>query len=311
MATLKSTREAYGETLVELGEKYPNIVVLDADLASSTYTNKFAKVFPERFFNCGVAEASMMGTAAGLAISGKIPFASSFAIFATGRVYNQIRNTIACANLNVKICASHAGLTVGEDGLSHHCFEDIDLMRVIPNMKIIVPCDAVETREAIKKVVNIPGPVYVRLGRPSIPIILDEDYKFTFGKGVTLREGNDVTLIGTGIMVHNCLKAAKQLSSSGIEARVINIHTIKPIDQEIIIKAARETRRIITCEEHSIIGGLGSAVAEVISENYPVHLRRIGIRDVFTTSGKPEILLKAYGLDIESIVQTVLKLVKS
>lgn len=303
-----ATREAYGKALAKYGMENENIVVLDADLSKSTKTADFKKVCPDRFINMGIAEGNMMAVAAGLAACGKIPFASTFAMFAAGRAFEQIRNSICYPKLNVKICATHAGITVGEDGASHQAIEDISLMRSIPNMTIINPSDAVETEAAIKAIIDYKGPCYVRLGRSAVNVINDNaDYKFEIGKGSLLREGKDATIIATGIMVDAALEAYNILAEEGIRTRVINIHTIKPIDEEIITKAARETGVIITAEEHSIIGGLGSAVAEVVSANYPVSVLRVGIKDVFGESGKPAELLKAYGLTAEDIVKEVKK----
>lgn len=303
-----ATREAYGKALAKYGMENENIVVLDADLSKSTKTADFKKVCPDRFINMGIAEGNMMAVAAGLAACGKIPFASTFAMFAAGRAFEQIRNSICYPKLNVKICATHAGITVGEDGASHQAIEDISLMRSIPNMTIINPSDAVETEAAIKAIIDYKGPCYVRLGRSAVNIINDNaDYKFEIGKGSLLREGKDATIVATGIMVDAALEAYNILAEEGIRTRVINIHTIKPIDEEIITKAARETGVIITAEEHSIIGGLGSAVAEVVSANYPVSVLRVGIKDVFGESGKPAELLKAYGLTAEDIVKEVKK----
>lgn len=301
-----ATREAYGEALIELGQMDERVVVLDADLSQSTKTAGFGKQFPQRFFNMGISEQNMMGTAAGLATTGKIPFASTFAMFATGRAFEIIRNSIAYPNLNVKICATHAGITVGEDGASHQALEDIACMRVIPNMTVIVPSDAVETRAVIHAMAKMEGPTYIRLGRAGLPIINDENgYNFEIGKGVQLKDGNDITIIASGIMVSQALDASKTLEAKGISARVINIHTIKPIDKEIIIKAAEETGVIVTLEEHNIIGGLGSAVAEIVVENRPVPMKRIGVLDTFGESGKPDQLLQKYGLSKENIVSTV------
>jgi transketolase len=308
MANKVATREAYGKALAEIGIKNEKIVVLDADLSKSTKTADFKKVCPERFINMGIAEGNMMSTAAGIASCGKIPFASTFAIFATGRAFEQIRNSICYPRLNVKVCATHAGITVGEDGASHQSVEDISLMRSIPNMTVICPSDAVETEAAIKAITEYNGPCYVRLGRSGVNIINDTpEYKFEIGKGVELKVGTEATIIATGIMVDAALEAHEILKQEGINVRVINIHTIKPIDSEIITKAAKETGVIITAEEHSIIGGLGSAVAEVTSENFPVPVIRVGIKDVFGESGKAEELLKAYGLTAEEIVNAVKK----
>ncbi|GHV18599.1 transketolase [Clostridia bacterium] len=297
-----ATRVAYGEALAEFGAD-TNIVVLDADLSKSTQTCKFKEKYPERFINCGIAEGNMMSVAAGLAASGKTVFASSFAMFAAGRAFEQIRNSICYPNLNVKIGATHAGISVGEDGATHQSIEDIALMRVIPNMTVISPVDAIETRLAIKAAIEHNGPVYLRLGRLGVPTVNSEDYKFELGKGVQLREGNDIAIIATGLMVGEALKAADILKSEGINARVINIHTIKPIDVDIITKAASETRGIVTAEEHSIIGGLGGAVAEVLATSHPAKLAMVGVEDKFGRSGKPADLLKYYGLTAERIVE--------
>ncbi|MDN5331897.1 MAG: transketolase [Tepidanaerobacteraceae bacterium] len=305
-----ATREAYGEALAELGEEIKDIVVLDADLSKSTKTSVFAKKFPERFFNMGIAEQNLMGTAAGLATCGKIPFASTFAIFATGRAFEQIRNSICYPNLNVKIAATHAGITVGEDGATHQSIEDIALMRALPNMTVINPADATETKKAVRAAAQMKGPVYLRLGRHPVETIFGEGYEFKPGKGVILREGRDVAIIATGVMVAEALKAAEILEKDGINAMVVNIHTIKPIDEEVILKAA-ECGAIVTAEEHSIIGGLGSAVAEVLSEKKPVPIKRIGIKDVFGMSGKPEELMKAYGLAAEDIAEAARTLIIS
>jgi transketolase len=304
-----ATREAYGEALKDLGTANPNVVVLDADLSKSTKTSVFAKAHPERFFNMGIAEQNLIGTAAGLAAAGKIPFASTFAIFATGRAYEQIRNSIAYPKLNVKIAASHAGLTVGEDGASHQMLEDLALMRVLPNMTVIVPADAEETRQAVKAAAAMQGPVYMRLGRAGVPALFGSDYIYEIGKAVQIAEGNDVTIIATGIMVGMALEAAQKLQNEGIKARVLNVHTIKPIDREAVILAAQETGAIVTAEEHNIIGGLGSAVAEVLVETHPVPMIRVGVRDTFGESGKPDALLEKYGLtakDIEAAVKSVI-----
>ncbi|HHZ02811.1 MAG TPA: transketolase family protein [Tissierellia bacterium] len=306
----KATREAYGEALKKLAAN-PRVVVLDADLSGSTKTSEFKKVSPERFFNVGIAEQNLIGTAAGLSLVGKIPFASTFAIFAAGRAFEIIRNTVAYPSLNVKIAATHAGLTVGEDGGSHQAIEDISLMRSIPGMTVINPADAKEAEQAVLKAAEIVGPVYIRLGRMAVEDVYDDSYVFELGKGVQLREGNDLTIIATGLMVQQSLIAADMLKEEGISARVINIHTIKPIDREIIIKAAKETKAIVTAEEHSIIGGLGSAVLEVLSDVYPVPLKRVGVLDTFGESGKPADLLKKFKLTPEDIAiasKEVLKL---
>lgn len=300
-----ATRETYGETLVELGKKNENIVVLDADLSKSTKTHAFSKEFPNRFFNMGIAEQNLMGTAAGLAASGKIPFASTFAVFASGRAFEIIRNSICYPKLNVKVCATHAGITVGEDGASHQAIEDISLMRSLPNMTVLNPADATSAEALLNEIVEYDGPVYVRLGRAKVSVVYDKDTKFTIGKGMEVRSGNDVTIIATGIMVDEALKAYEELSKEGISARIIDMHTIKPVDKEIIIKAAKETKGIITAEEHNVIGGLGSAVAEVLAENHPALLKRVGINDTFGESGKPGELMEKYGLTAENIIAKV------
>lgn len=309
MAEVKkiATRESYGKALSEYGKEY-DIVVLDADLSKSTKTDTFKKSFPERFINMGIAEQNMMSTAAGLASCGKVVFASSFAMFAAGRAFEQIRNSIGYPKLNVKIGATHAGISVGEDGATHQCLEDIGIMRTIPNMVIINPADDVEARAAVKAAILHDGPVYLRFGRLAVPVLYDEaDYKFEIGKGVLLKDGKDVSIVATGLMVEAALDAAKILEEEGISARVINIHTIKPIDREIIAKAARETGAMVTCEEHNIIGGLGSAVAEVLVEEAPVPMERIGTKDVFGKSGVPADLLKEYELTAEDIVKAAKK----
>ena len=303
-----ATREAYGKALAALANTNENVVVLDADLSKSTKTADFKAVAPERFFNMGIAEGNMMGVAAGLSTCGKVPFVSTFAMFAAGRAFEQIRNSICYPKLNVKVCATHAGLTVGEDGASHQAIEDISLMRSVPNMVVINPADDIETEAAIKAVAEMEGPCYVRLGRMAVSRVNDEtNYNFVIGKGITLAEGNDVAIIGTGIMVEAALEAKEELAKEGINARVINIHTIKPIDEELIIKAAKETGVIVTAEEHSIIGGLGSAVAEVVSEKCPVPVLRVGVKDTFGESGKPNELLEKYGLTSKDIVNKVKK----
>ena len=298
----KATREAYGAALAEFGSD-ERIVVLDADLSKSTKTDSFKKVYPERFVNVGIAEGNMMSVAAGLSACGKIPFASSFAMFAAGRAFEQIRNSICYPKLNVKIGATHAGISVGEDGATHQCLEDIGIMRTLPNMTIINPADAAEAALAVKAAIDHEGPVYMRFGRLAVPTIFGEDYKFELGKGVQLADGKDVSIIATGLMVPYALEAKTALAEIGIDARVINIHTIKPIDSEIIIKAARETGAIVTAEEHNIIGGLGSAVAEVLAENAPAPMLRVGTRDVFGRSGVPARLFEIYGLDTKTIVE--------
>ena len=297
-----ATRDGYGQTLVELGKEHDDIVVLDADLAAATKTAMFKKEFPDRFFDCGIAEANMMGIAAGLASTGKVPFASSVAMFAAGRAYEQVRNSIGYPELNVKVCASHAGISVGEDGATHQCNEDIALMRTIPGMMVVVPSDDVEVKAATRALYEHKGPSYMRLGRLAVPVINDNpDYKFELGKGVLLKEGKDVTVIATGLPVCECLEAAKELEKDGISAEIINIHTIKPIDEDIIIKSASKTGKVVTVEEHSVIGGLGSAVCDVLSEKHPVKVRKIGINDVFGESGPALELIAKYGLDAKSI----------
>ncbi|MDU5105945.1 transketolase family protein [Clostridium sp.] len=308
MSNKIATREAYGKALAELANSNENIVVLDADLSKSTKTADFKAVCEERFFNMGIAEANMMGVAAGLSTCGKIPYVSTFAMFAAGRAFEQIRNSICYPKLNVKICATHAGLTVGEDGASHQAIEDLSLMRSIPNMTVICPADAVETTAAIKAISEYEGPCYVRLGRAAVNIINDEStYKFEIGKGVTLADGKDITIIATGIMVDVALEAKEELKKDGINARVINIHTLKPIDKEILIKAAKETGAIVTVEEHNVIGGLGSAVSEVLSEEIPVPVLKVGVQDTFGESGLPDQLLKAYGLTANNVIEKVKK----
>ena len=302
----KATRESYGETLKELAEEYNDLVVLDADLAAATKTGIFKKAYPERFFDCGIAEANMMGVAAGLAACGKIPFASTFAMFAAGRAYEIVRNSIGYPHLNVKIGATHAGISVGEDGATHQCNEDIALMRTIPGMTIINPCDDVEAKAAVRAAVEFEGPVYMRFGRLAVPVINDrETYKFELGKGVTIKDGSDITVIATGLMVNEAVEAAKMLESEGISVRVVNIHTIKPLDKELICKCAKETGVIVTAEEHSVIGGLGSAVAEAVTECCPVPVIKIGVNDEYGYSGPAVELLKKFGLSAENIVKKV------
>lgn len=298
-----ATRETYGETLIELGKENENIVVLDADLSKSTKTHGFSKEFPNRFFNMGIAEQNVMGTAAGFAASGKIPFASTFAVFASGRAFEIIRNSICYPKLNVKVCATHAGITVGEDGASHQAVEDLALMRALPNMTVLNPADAVSAKALLNEAAKYNGPVYVRLGRAKVPVIYNEkDTQFAIGKGMEVKDGKDLAIIATGIMVETAINASEELAKEGISARVIDIHTLKPIDKDIILKAAKETKGIITVEEHNIVGGLGSAVAEVLVENYPVPMKRIGINDTFGESGKPDELMEKYGLTSENIV---------
>lgn len=310
MADVKkiATRESYGNALAALANEIPNLVVLDADLAGATKTGTFKKVCPERFIDCGIAEGNMMGIAAGLSSCGMIPFASSFAMFAAGRAFEQIRNSIGYPHNNVKIGATHAGISVGEDGATHQCNEDIALMRTIPDMVIINPADDVEAKAAVKAAVEHVGPVYLRFGRMAVPVINDESsYKFELGKGITLREGNDITIVATGLMVAEAIEAGEKLAAEGINARVINIHTIKPLDEELIIKAAKETGKIITIEEHSVIGGLGSAVCDVVSANCPVPVIKMGVQDEFGHSGPGGDLITEFGLRAANIVETVKK----
>lgn len=302
-----ATRAAYGETLVELGKKRDDFIVLDADLAAATQTGKFKKEFPERFYDCGIAEQNMVSIAAGVAATGKKVFCSTFAMFAAGRAFEQVRNSIGYPHLNVIIGATHAGISVGEDGATHQCNEDIALMRTIPGMTIINPADAIETKLAIEAAMEHDGPVYLRFGRLPVPIVFDENYKFEIGKGVELKEGNDVTIVATGLMVGEALKAHDLLKEKGISARVINIATIKPLDEEIIIKAAKETGAIVTAEEHTVIGGLGGAVCECLAETYPVPVVKLGVYDVFGHSGPALKLLDEFGLRAENIVEKALK----
>ena len=308
MADVKkiATRESYGNALVALGEKYDNLVVLDADLAEATKTGIFKKAFPERHIDCGIAESNMVGIAAGIASTGKVPFCSSFAMFAAGRAFEQVRNSVGYPHLNVKIGATHAGISVGEDGASHQCNEDIALMRTIPGMTIINPSDDVEAKAAVEAAYKMDGPVYLRFGRLAVPVINDRpDYKFEIGKGVVLKEGKDLTIIATGLEVNESLEAAKKLAEDGIDAEVINIHTIKPIDADLIVKSASKTGKVVTVEEHSIIGGLGGAVAEVLSEQCPTKMLRIGVRDTFGESGPAVKLLEKYELDAAGIYKQI------
>ena len=301
-----ATRESYGEELVKLGAEHEEIVVLDADLAEATRSVEFQKAFPDRFIDCGIAEENMMGVAAGLAAAGKVPFASSFAMFAVGRAYEQIRNSIGYPHLNVKIGASHAGISVGEDGATHQCIEDIALMRMIPGMVVINPSDYIEAKAAVRAAYEHDGPVYMRFGRLAVPVLnTDPDYKFELGKGVVLREGKDLTIIASGLPVYNCLEAAERLAQDGIDAQVINIHTIKPIDEDLIVEAAKATGKIVTVEEHSVIGGLGSAVCDVLAEKAPTKVMKIGIYDKFGESGPALELLKKYGLDTDGIYEKI------
>ena len=306
----KAARDAYGDTLLELGKKNPDIVVLDADLSGSTKTSKFAKQFPDRFFNLGVSEQDMIGTAAGLSLTGKIPFASTFAVFETGRAWDQIRLAVCYSNTNVKLVATHGGITVGEDGASHQALEDIALMRALPNMRVIVPADATETCSVIKTILDFKVPVYVRLGRSKVPYVMPDDYTFTFGKAFVFHIGNDVNIIAAGIMVNIAKRAAEYLARKGIDAGLINMSTIKPLDEETLLRAAKSSQLIITAEEHSVIGGLGSAVCEFLSDNYPVPVKRIGVQDTFGCSGTPDELLKLHGLSEENIIETIKKALK-
>lgn len=302
----KATREGYGDGLCALAEVRPDLIVLDADLSAATKTSIFRKAYPEMHFNCGIAEQNMMGVAAGIASTGKLVFASSFAMFAAGRAFEIIRNSIAYPGLNVKIGATHAGISVGEDGATHQCNEDIALMRALPGMTIISPADYTEAKAAVLAMASYEGPTYLRFGRLAVPIFNDEaTYKFEVGKGITVKDGKDVTIIATGLMVAEAIEAGKALAEQGIDARIINMHTIKPIDRDIIIKAARETGKIVTVEEHSVIGGLGSAVGDVVLEEYPVPVVKIGIKDVFSHSGPAKELLKEFGLTADNIVKTV------
>ena len=307
----KATRESYGEALKELADQYPQVVVLDADLAEATKTGIFKKAYPDRFIDCGIAECDMVGVAAGLATCGKIPFATSFAMFSTGRAYEQVRNSVGYPKLNVKIVGSHAGISVGEDGATHQCNEDIALMRTIPGMVVLNPSDHYEMKAAVKAAIEHYGPVYIRLGRLAVESFNNaDDYKFELGKGITLKDGKDITVIATGLMVSRALEAVKTLAEQGIDARLINIHTIKPIDREIIVKAAQETGKIITVEEHNVIGGLGDAVCSVLSEECPTPVMKIGVNDVFGHSGPAQDLLDEFGLNAEHIVETAKKILK-
>ncbi len=313
MADVKkiATRESYGNALVEVGKENPDVVVLDADLANATKTGVFQKEFPERHIDCGIAECNMTGIAAGLSTCGKIPFISSFAMFAAGRNYEQVRNSIGYPHLNVKIGATHAGITVGEDGASHQCNEDIALMRTIPGMVVMCPADDIEAKACVMAAAKYEGPVYMRFGRAACPVINDRpDYKFEIGKGSVVREGKDVTIVATGILVDSALQAAEKLAAEGIDAEVINICTIKPIDRDLIIKSAKKTGKVVTCEEHSVIGGLGSAVCEVLSEECPVPVKRVGMQDVFGESGSAADLIHKYGLDAEGVAASVKEFVK-
>ena len=308
MADVKkiATRESYGNALKDLAEEFPQLVVLDADLAAATKTGIFKKAYPDRHIDCGIAESNMMGIAAGLSLTGKIPFASSFAMFAAGRAFEQVRNSIGYPHLNVKIGATHAGLTVGEDGASHQCNEDIALMRTIPGMVVMCPSDDIEAKAAVRAALEHVGPVYIRFGRAAVPVINDRpDYKFEIGKGQIVREGKDVTIVATGIMVDSALQAAEKLAADGIDAEVINICTIKPLDKDIIVNSAKKTGKVVTCEEHSVIGGLGSAVCDALAEEYPVKVKKIGMQDVFGESGSASDLLKKYELDGDGVYKQV------
>ena len=302
----KATRESFGEALIELAKTNENIIVLDADLAAATKTGVFKKAYPERFIDCGIAESNMVSIAAGLATCGKIPFAASFAMFSAGRAFEQVRNSVCYPKLNVKIVGSHAGISVGEDGATHQCCEDIALMRAIPGMTVLNPCDHYEMIAAVKAMAEKNGPCYVRLGRLAVESVNNnDDYKFEIGKGITLKDGSDITIIATGLMVQEAVKAAKALEADGIDARVINIHTIKPLDEELIIKAAKETGRIVTCEEHNVVGGLGEAVSSLLCEKCPVPVTKIGVNDVFGHSGPAVDLLKEFGLSADYIIASV------
>ncbi len=313
MADVKkiATRESYGNALAECGAEFPNLVVLDADLAGATKTGVFLKAFPDRHVDCGIAECNMTGIAAGLATCGKIPFISSFAMFAAGRNFEQVRNSIGYPHLNVKIGATHAGITVGEDGATHQCNDDVALMRTIPGMTVVVPSDDVEAKAAVRAAIEMEGPVYLRFGRAAVPVINDRpDYKFEIGKGVLLREGTDVTIIASGITVSSALEAAEMLAADGISAEVINIHTIKPLDEELVLASAKKTGKVVTAEEHTVIGGLGSAVCDCLSEKHPTPVLRIGMQDVFGESGSANALVEKYGLDGKGIYEKTKEFVK-
>lgn len=306
-----ATRESYGNALAELGKEHEDVVVLDADLAAATKTGVFKKAFPERHIDCGIAECNMMGVAAGIATTGKVPFASSFAMFAAGRAFEQVRNSIGYPHLNVKIGATHAGISVGEDGATHQCNEDVALMRTIPGMTVVVPSDDVEAKAAVRAAIEMEGPVYLRFGRAAVPVINDRpDYKFEIGKGVLLREGTDVTIIASGITVSSALEAAEMLAADGISAEVINIHTIKPLDEELVLASAKKTGKVVTAEEHTVIGGLGSAVCDCLSEKHPTPVLRIGMQDVFGESGSANALVEKYGLDGKGIYEKTKEFVK-
>lgn len=303
----KATRQSYGEALLELGRKNKDIVVFDADLAGATKTNIFAKEFPNRFFDMGIAEQNMMSTAAGIATCGKISYASTFAVFAAGRAYDQIRNSICYPNLNVKICATHSGITVGEDGATHQMIEDLSLMRTLPNMTVLSTSDDIQTKWAVEEISKIKGPVYLRLGRYPTPIIYDENEKFEVGKMIQMGDGTDATVFATGVVVAEAIKAKKELEIKGVNIRVVDVHTIKPIDEDMIVKCARETKKLISIEDHNIIGGLGSSISEVLSDKYPTKLIRLGVKDVFGKSGKAEELMKYFGITKDDIIQKILQ----
>lgn len=308
--TKMATRDGYGKALVALGQENENVVVLDADLSASTRTSMFAEKYPERFFNAGIAEQNLIGMAAGLASTGKTAFASTFAMFASGRCWEQIRNTVAANNLNVKVVASHGGITVGADGSSHQALEDVAIMRAIPEMKVIVPSDAVETEKIIKAAVDIDGPFYIRISREKTPVIMDENYEFKLGKGDVLVDGSDVSIIACGVMVEKALNAAKELKEAGIEAQVINMSSIKPIDRDLIIESAKKTKAIVTAEEHSVVGGLGSAVSEILTKSCPVFVKYIGSKDRFGQSGEADVLMKEYNMDTADIVLAAKEVIK-
>jgi transketolase len=311
MPELIATRDAYGEALVECAQEFKNLVVLDADLSNATKTDLFKNAYPERFFDMGISEADMMGTAAGMAACGIIPFATSFAVFAAGRAFEQVRNAIAYPKKNVKIGATHAGVSVGADGASHQAVEDLAIMRAVPNMLVLSPADAVETHACVRAAIEHQGPVYLRLGRLPVPVIFEKNsYKFTLGKGIVLKKGTDVSIVSTGNLLHFALEAAETLAQQGISAKVINIHTVKPFDQELVIASAKETGAIVTLEEGTVLGGLGSAVAETVTEEYPVPVKKMGLNDVFGQSGKAEELLEYYGLSTENIIRNVHEAVK-
>ena len=301
-----ATRQSYGEALAELGEENKNIVVLDANLSTATKTGIFAKKFPDRFFDIGISEADMIGTAAGMSTTGKVPYVSTFAVFAAGRAYDQIRNSVCYPKLNVKICATHAGITVGEDGATHQMIEDLSMMRTLPNMKVFSPSDDTQTKWIIKRISEVEGPCYVRLARVNTPVIYDENQNFEIGKMIQIGDGTDVTVFATGVTVAETIQAQEELKEKGINIRVVDVHTIKPIDEEMIIKCAKETKRLISVEDHNVIGGLGSAIAEVLTEKYPAKLERMGIKDTFGKSGNAQKLMQYFGIDKQSIIDKIL-----